>query len=100
MTIKYAYYNPLTGENFYATSKEELQNALATLAAEVFINHHCSGSAYTIVEVLENGAEKWYSPTGEERMTPAELAQHMKHIQSFINAGEIPVAMLGAGSAG
>ena len=100
MTIKYAYYNPLTGENLYVESKEALQDALANLAADVYINHYCSGeSAYSIVEVLEDGAEKWYAPTGEERMTPDQLAAYMRHYESFLHAGEIPLSIIGEPSA-
>lgn len=100
MTIKFSYYNPITGENLFADSKEELQNALADLAAHVYLNHYCSGSGgYSIVEVLEDGSEKWYAPTGEERMTPDQIALHMKHLQSFIDAIQIPVSMIGEPSA-
>lgn len=101
MTIKFAYYNPLTGENSYAASKEELQNALADLAADVYLSHYCGGSGgYSIVEVSEDGTEKWYAPTGEERMTPEQIANYMKQKQSFIDAIQIPVAVLGETSAG
>lgn len=96
MTIKYAYYNPITGENSYVNSKEELQNALADLAAHVYLNHYCSSdSPYSIVEVLEDGSEKWYAPTGEERMTPEQLAAYMKQMQSFIDAIQIPSTVIG-----
>lgn len=99
MTIKFAYYNPLTGENLYAESKTELQDALAALAATVYLQHYCAGdSAYSIVEILENGAEKWYAPTGEGRMTPDELASYMRHVHSFAGAGELPVTLLGGSS--
>lgn len=100
MTIKYSYYNPITGENLYVNSKEELQNALADLAAHVYLNHYCGGSGgYAIVEVLEDGAEKWYAPTGEERMTPEQVAMQIKQMQSFFDAIQIPVSMIGEPSA-
>lgn len=95
MTIKYAYINNDTREYMYANSKEELKEALATQAAKVYSSHYCNGEPYTIVEVLEDGSEKWYTPTGEQRLTATEIEAQIKQMDSFANAGEIPVAMLG-----
>jgi hypothetical protein len=95
MTIKYAYIHPQTREYLYAETREALQDALAQQAAETYISHYCNGMAYTIVEVQEDGSEKWYSPTGKQVMTAAELEAKMKQSQSFAEAGEIPVSVLG-----
>ena len=95
MTIKYAYLHPITREYLFTESKEELQSALATFAAQVYADHYCNGSPYTIVKVLEDGSEQWFSPTGDQVMSPAEIEAEIKHQQSFVNAGEIPVSVLG-----
>jgi hypothetical protein len=95
MTIKYAYIHPYTREYLYTESKEELQNALAQFAAQVYTEHYCNGALYTLVEAQEDGSEKWFSPTGESILSPAEIEQRIKHLQSFANAGEIPVSILG-----
>lgn len=94
MTIKYAYIDQVTREYTFAETRDELKDALARSAALVFVEHYCNGEAYTIVETQEDGSEKWYSPTGEARLTPAELAAEIKYQQSFANAGEMPVTML------
>jgi hypothetical protein len=95
MTIKYAYLHPTTREYLYAETREALQDALARNAAETYVSHYCNGQAYTIVEVQEDGSEKWYTPTGEARMNAAEIEMQIKQSQSFANAGEIPVSVLG-----
>ena len=94
MSIKYAYCHPDTREYVYVDTREELINILAKHAAEIYHSHYCNGEPYTIVEVQEDGFEKWYAPTGEQRMTAAELEMQIKHMQSFENAGQIPVSML------
>jgi hypothetical protein len=93
MTVKYAYINPQTREYEYTESREELINVLAAMAAEMYCSHYCNGEPYSIVEVDESGAEKWYTPTGEQRMTHTELEAHIKYLNSFRNAGEIPVTI-------
>lgn len=94
MTIKYAYINPTTREYQYAETREALQDALAQHAAETYVSHYCNGEPYTIIEVQEDGSEKWYTPTGEARMTAAEIKAKMKAAASFANAGEIPTTIL------
>ena len=96
MSIKYAYIHPETREYCYTDSREQLQSVLAEFAAQVFVDHYCNGEAYTIVQVLEDGSEKWYSPTGEARMTAAEIEAKIKTAESFATAGEIPQTILGS----
>jgi hypothetical protein len=99
MTIKYAYIHPDTREYQYVDTREALQDALAKYAAETYVNHFCNGSPFTVVEVQEDGSEKWYAPTGEQVMTPAEVEAKIKQLESFENAGEIPVSILGSSNA-
>lgn len=95
MALKYAYIHPYTREYLYTESREELQAKLAEFAAQVYHEHYCNGAPYTIVETLEDGSEKWYAPTGEQILSPAEIQAKIEHIQSFTSAGEIPVSILG-----
>jgi hypothetical protein len=95
MTIKYAYIHPITREYIYTETREQLQDALAQHAAQVYADHYCNGQPYTIVEVQEDGSEKWYAPTGEQVMTAAEIEAQIKRLQSFANSGEIPQSVLG-----
>jgi hypothetical protein len=95
MAIKYAYIHPYTREYLYTESKEELQDKLAEFAAQVYQDHYCNGAFYTIVETSEDGVEKWYAPSGEQVLTPKQIQERIEHLQSFANAGEIPVTVLG-----
>jgi hypothetical protein len=95
MTLKYAYINPTTGQYSYANTPEELLNALATQAATVYVNHYCNGSPYTLVETQEDGSEKWYAPDGTPVLSAADIEAEIKHLESFKNAGVIPVTQLG-----
>lgn len=95
MTIKYAYIHPTTREYLYTSSREELKNKLAEFAAQIYVDHHCNGAAYTIVETQEDGSEKWYSPTGAQVLSAAEIEAEIKYLKSFDDAGEIPVSVLG-----
>jgi hypothetical protein len=95
MFIKYAYTHPITREYLYVETREALQDALAQHAAQTYIDHYCNGTAYTIVEVQEDGSEKWYAPTGEQVMTAAQIEAQIKQMQSFTNAGVIPLSILG-----
>lgn len=72
---KYGYIDPTNGTYSFATSLEDLKIKLAELAAQTYINHYCSGMAYTIVDVNDDGSEKWYAPTGAEIMQPEELQE-------------------------
>lgn len=95
MNIKYAYLHPYLREYLYANTREELQIKLAEFAAEVYISHYCNDLAYTVVETLEDGSEKWYAPTGEQIMTPAQVQEKIKQLQLFAEAGKIPVSVIG-----
>ena len=94
MALKYAYIHPSTREYLYAETPEELLNALAGFAAETYVSHYCNGQPYTLVETLEDGSEKWYAPDGTPVLTAAELEAQIKHMNSFANAGVIPVTNL------
>lgn len=94
MTIKYAYIHPTTRVYLYTDSQEELKSIIAEFAAETYIEHYCNGQPYTLVETQEDGSEKWFSPTGEQVMTAAELAESIKNTSRMLNVGEIPTTTL------
>ncbi len=92
MTIKYAYIHPYTREYLYAESREELQSKLAEFAAQVYRDHYCNGQLFTFVETLEDGAEKWYAPTGEQTMSPGDIEEMVKRL--YVHVGQIPSTLL------
>lgn len=94
MKTKFAYIHPTTREYLYTEDRNELLSQLAQFAAETYQNHYCNGQLFTFVEVAEDGSEKWYAPTGEQIMSPTELEAKMRHMQSFIDAVQIPVSNL------
>lgn len=94
MTIKYAYLHPITREYLYTDSQEELKDVLAGFAAQTYIEHYCNGQPYTLVETQEDGSEKWFSPTGEQVMSAAEMKAAIKRVESMIKVGEIPTTIL------
>lgn len=94
MAKKYAYIHPITREYLYTESPETLLDELARFAAETYVNHYCNGQPYTVVETLDDGSEKWSAPDGTPVLSPAEIEAQIKHLNSFANAGVIPVTTL------
>jgi hypothetical protein len=98
MTVRFAYINPLNGETAIVDTRDELVAQIAQMAVDTYINHYTNGGPFTFVETLEDGSEKWYSPTGEERLSPdqikAEAERRLRHFESFANAGVIPTTTL------
>lgn len=94
MAIKYAYIHPETRQYLYAETREALLDALANFAAKTYVEFHCNGQPYTVVETLEDGSEKWYAPDGTQVPSAAEIEAQIKHLNSFENAGVIPVTTL------
>lgn len=95
MALKYAYIHPTSREYLYADTPEALLNELAKHAAETYVNHYCNGSPYTLVETQDDGSEKWYAPDGTPVLSAAEIEAQIKQMESFKNAGVIPVTQLG-----
>jgi hypothetical protein len=99
MTIKFAYVNPTNGEKLFAATREELVVAVASIAVDLYVNHYTGGGPFTFVETLEDGSEKWYSPTGELCPSPDEIKAEAERIiqrnESFANASVLPTTVLG-----
>lgn len=95
MALKYAYIHPLTREYLYTDTPETLVSELAKFAAQVYVEHYCNGQPYTIVETQEDGSEKWYAPTGEPILSPADIEALVVQQQGFPVAGKIAVTELG-----
>ena len=94
MTIKYAYCDFITREYKYVNTREELIDCLVNEAVATYYTNYSNNEPFAIVETDSDGMEKWYTPTGEQRLTADELKSEIKQRQSFINAGEIPVSLL------
>jgi Asp/Glu/hydantoin racemase len=94
MTIKYAYCVFITREYKYVNTREELIECLINEVVTVYLTNYTNNEPFAIVEIDSDGMEKWYTPTGEERLTAEEIKAKIKQSQSFINAGEIPVSLL------
>lgn len=95
MALKYAYIHPTSREYLYADTPEALLDALAGFAAETYVNHYCNGSPYTLVETQDDGSEKWYAPDGTPVLSAADIEAQIKKMDSFRNAGVVPVTQLG-----
>lgn len=79
--IKYATYNPFTGENTLHDSKELALQAFWSL----LINHVKRmglETAYTTVEILEDGSEKWYNDNNQEIERPRTATEIEALLQS------------------
>jgi hypothetical protein len=98
MTTKYAVLNPADGTYTYVNTLEEVVEKAAFFALSFYLIH-VHDSPYSIVEVSENGAEAWTSPTGEAVLSPSQIeAQIRSELQktgSFTVSGEIPVTVVG-----
>lgn len=98
MQTKFAYIHPTSREYIYVESIDELVSQLTTHAITTFIEHYCNGQPYTVVEVQDDGSEKWYSPDGTDLPSPAEIAAQLeamaRYRKSFEQAGVIPVTQI------
>ena len=98
MTTKYAYIHPTTRQYLFTDSADTLLTDLATFAVETYINHYSNGQAYTLVETLPDGSEKWSTPDGTSVPSPADIQAQIeaeiKKRQMFANAGVIPTTTL------
>lgn len=92
MALKYAYIHPYSREYLYTESREELQAKLAEFAAQVYQDHYCNGQLFTFVETLEDGSEKWYTPAGEQALSPKDIEAMTK--RNYAPVGQIPNTLL------
>lgn len=98
MQTKYAYIHPISREYVYVTTIEELISQLTAHAVTTYIEHYCNGQPYTVVEVQDDGTEKWYTPKGTKVPSPAEMAVEMEALmryrKSFEEAVDLPITQL------
>lgn len=97
MEIKFAVFNPATGEYTKVNTFEEAASTAARLAVEFYFLHtHSTPVAKIIAD--DAGAETWTSPDGTEvpsqQQIAAETEAMLKHRLSFENAEAIPVTKL------
>ena len=72
MTIKYAIFDPLTGEYTRFNTPEERKSALAEKLINFYL-HYASGQLYSVIEIHEDGSETWRNPQGDEIENQEEL---------------------------
>ena len=97
MTIKYAIFNPVDGSYAYSDTLDGAA-AIAAQNAVAFFNIHTHDSFLTVVEEVD-GVEKWYTPTGEQVPTGAEIADKvastLRSLEQFKDAATLTVTKLG-----
>lgn len=97
MTIKFAILNPLDGSYEYRDTIEDASNVVAEQALNLYMSH-TQNAFLTVVETIED-AEKWYAPTGEQVLSPAEIqakiARRAISAQALIDAQSLEITKLG-----
>jgi hypothetical protein len=96
---KYAHLNPNTGEYNVFDTREAALSSAAETAFQFFISH-THGQPFAEIEVDESGTETWSAAhDGSPMLSPAQLlaeSERMRrHMESFINAEQMPVTKLG-----
>jgi hypothetical protein len=96
---KYAHLNPNTGEYNVFDTREAALSSAAETAFQFFISH-THGQPFAEIEVDESGTETWSaSHDGSPMLSPAQLLAEgeriRRHMESFINAQQMPVTQLG-----
>ena len=96
MTTLIAIKNPATQEYERYADRDVALAKFCEYAIDTYINHYNSGSAWTVVQMLEDGSEQWFAPTGEQILSPeeakAEASRQMP--RGFMVTGEIPTTTL------
>lgn len=97
---KYAYLNPSTGQYTMCDTRDEVVAAAVDAAFEFFVSH-THGNPFAEIETNESGAEVWTAARdGSPMLSPAQLmaeSERMRqHMESFLNAQQMPVTTLGA----
>lgn len=97
MTQQFAVLDPATGQYTKFDTAEAALDAGAQIAANFYLAQ-THGRPFAVIEVAENGAETWAAPDGTPMMSPeqiaADAAARIRHLESFTNAGTIPVTNL------
>jgi hypothetical protein len=66
---KFAVLNPLDGTYTYTDTETERDKLVAKFAFDLYRNH-VHDAPYSIVEVAEDGSEKWFTISGEVIFNP------------------------------
>lgn len=74
MTIKYAIFDPLTGEYTRFSTLEDRKSVLAQRILDFYLQY-AGGQLYSIVEVHDDNSETWRNPQGEEIENLEEIRQ-------------------------
>jgi len=66
---KFAVLNPLDGSYVYTDNETERDKLIAQMAFNLYKNH-VHDAPYSIIEVAEDGSEKWYAILGYDIYNP------------------------------
>jgi|688.fasta_scaffold535940_3 hypothetical protein len=96
---KYAHFNPNTGQYSVFDTREEVLSSAVDAAFQFFVSH-THGQPFAEIEVDESGTETWSAAhDGSPMLSPAQLLTEgermQRHMESFINAQQMPVTKLG-----
>ena len=78
MNKKFAYLDTETCQYVFADSIEQLLDGLAKTAVRAYMKSYSHEALYSVVEVQDDGTEKWFSPSGEGILSPEEVAASVK----------------------
>lgn len=83
MQRKYAIFNPNTGSYVYVDDKPQLIDLLANTAWEVY-RSQSQGVRYNIVDIDDNGWERWINPEDVSVEMTQEILDKIKNINNDI----------------
>ena len=87
---KFAVLNPLEGAYTYTEDETERDRLIVDIILQLYINH-VHGVPYSIVEIDEDGKEHWYSPTGDEILSPKVIEEAFTVINVQMESEKTPV---------
>ena len=97
MTRQFAVLNPTDGQYAKFDTPEQAVDAAVTIAVSFYISQ-THGQPFAQINVAEDGTETWSAPDGTPMLSPAqhqaEMEARMRYLDSFVNAGVIPVTQL------
>lgn len=86
MQIKYAVYDATTGDNKMFETKEEAIKMFWKNVVKLALNNF-HNTAYTVVEILDDGTERWYNDNNEEIELPKTEAEILEFLQEYRRSG-------------
>jgi hypothetical protein len=95
MTTKFAIIDPVTREYSLEADRDAAIDRIAQNAVDTYINHYNNGAVCSLVDVQDDGTEKWYTQDGIPTPSPEEIkAKMQKLLQPKMPGPNIPVVVL------